>query len=134
MIIKTIEESDLSLETDQEIKDALCMCFPDCYDAFSESSAWHGSSPEYSVIAIQDEKIIAHVGVVHREISVKGVAALTVAGIQNVFVFPEHRGKGLVDKIMQEAMNVAAKKKFDCGLLFCVPALEKIYLRLPLSN
>lgn len=135
MIIKIIEERELSVETDQEIRNALCKCFPDDCNVFRTSRAWHGSSPEYSVIVVHDEKIIAHVGVVNREISVGGaaavtaVAALTVAGIQNVFVFPEHRGKGLVDKIMQEAMNVAAEKKFDCGLLFCVPALEKIYSR-----
>ena len=127
--IKIFDESEIISILDQEIKDGLCQCFPDDREAFSQSRAWHGSYPAYSVIMRDDNKIIAHVGIVKRRICVDGINKLTVAGIQNVFVFSEYRGHGVVDKIMAEAMKVAAERKFDCGFLFCVPKLEKVYAR-----
>ena len=129
MIIKVFEENEITPALDQEIKDGLCQCFPDDAASFSISRAWHGSYPAYSVIMQDEKKIVAHVGIVKREISINDIDKLTVGGIQNVFVFSEYRGQGLVDAIMAEAMTVAAKKQFDCGFLFCVPELEKVYTR-----
>jgi hypothetical protein len=46
-----------------------------------------------------------------------------------VFVLPDQRGKGLSDRVMVAAMKEAAAGHYDCGLLFCVPELEKVYAR-----
>jgi GNAT superfamily N-acetyltransferase len=70
--------------------------------------------------------VVAHTGVVDRTITVGGTP-LRVAGVQNVFVLPEFRGQGLSAKVLQTAMAEAGRRVFDCGLLFCVPQLEKVY-------
>lgn len=124
-----IDEVNMTKELDESIKSSLCLCFPSDIDAFSNTRAWHGSSPLYSV-AINDENnvVLAHIGVVDRTISV-GDTSVRVAGVQNVLVIPSERGKGHVDKVIKMAMAEAGVRNFDAGLLFCVPELEKVYAR-----
>ena len=72
------------------------------------------------------DHIVAHAGVVDRAIRVGG-DSLRVAGIQNVFVLADYRGKGLCDEVMTMAMEEAGTQGFDAGLLFCIPELKKVY-------
>ncbi len=123
-----IDETEMSPELDQSIRDGLCVCFSPDVEVFSKTRTWHGSAPAWSVVMEMDGKVVAHVGIVDRKIRV-GDRFLRVAGIQNVFVLPEERGKGLCDAVMDTAMVEAAKRRFDAGLLFCVPELEKVYAR-----
>jgi GNAT superfamily N-acetyltransferase len=58
-----------------------------------------------------------------------GQTPLTVAGVQNVFVLPPHRKTGLADRLMTAAMDEARARSLDCGLLFCLPVLTRIYER-----
>ena len=129
MGISVIEETEISFELDVEIKAGLCRCFPPDGAIFSKTRSWHGSGPAWSVIIEEDGKVPAHVGIVDRTILVSGDTRIRVAGIQNVFVLPEGRSKGFCDQIMNKAMSEADKRNFDCGLLFCVPEIEKIYSR-----
>ena len=124
-----IDETQMPPALDQAIRDALCLCFPDGVANFSVTRQWHGSGPEYSAV-MQDEagKVIAHAGVVNRTVSIGGTQ-IRVAGIQNVCVLPEGRGKGLSDQVMIAAMEEAQRRDYDCGLLFCLPVLEKVYAR-----
>ena len=111
---------------DERIRAGLCIAFPPDVPVFRKTRAWHGSAPQYSVVVEDAARVAAHVGVVRRRIAVGGTP-LGVAGVQNVFVLPEYRGKGLSRRVMRAAMTEAAHRGFDCGLLFCVPPLEKVY-------
>lgn len=119
----------MSPELDEAIRAGLCICFPNDAAVFSQTRAWHGSAPAYSVVVEQDHQVIAHVGVVQRTLRV-GSGPLSIAGVQNVFVLPDHRGRGLADRIMTAAMDQALRRRIDVGLLFCLPTLERLYRRL----
>ena len=125
-MIKIIEEKNITPQLDSEIKNALCLCFPEDRNFFSLSRAWHNSYPEISFIMLENNRIVAHVAIVNRRIMVRN-QFVKVAGIQNVFVLPEYRGKGLCKEIMTFAMQNIKKYNFDLGLLFCVPDLERTY-------
>jgi predicted N-acetyltransferase YhbS len=128
MELNIVDESDVDVFLDQKIRNGLCVCFPEDVSVFSQTRAWHCSAPAWSVIMKEREKIIAHCGVVDRTIKA-GEVPIRIAGIQNVFVLPDHRGKGLCDKVMNKAMEEAERRQYECGLLFCVPELEKVYAR-----
>lgn len=123
-----VHERNISQELDKKIKDGLCLCFPDDRVVYSNTRAWHNSVPVWSLYLEENGRLILHVGVIDRSISI-GDRLVRVAGIQNVFVLPEFRGKGLCDAILNEAMVKAGDFAFDYGLLFCVPEIEKVYRR-----
>lgn len=128
MQLRIIDESSMDQATDRAIKAGLCACFPGNESVFSQTRAWHGSAPAFTVLLERDGRVITHVGVVQRTVSVGGMD-VRVAGVQNVFVLPEYRGRGLGDRVLHAAMAEAMWRKLDLGLLFCLPALEKVYAR-----
>lgn len=133
MLIRIIQESEMDMPTDASIRQGLCECFPPDVEIFSKTRTWHGSGPAWSIVAEDDKRVAAHVGVVDRTIRV-GDAQIRTAGIQNVFVLPDYRGQGLCDQVMNTAMDEAAQKNFDIGLLFCVPNLVRVYERCGWQN
>ncbi len=128
MDLKLLMNAEVNQALDSEIRRGLCESFPPDVEFFSKTRSWHGSYPAWIVFIDDNGKIAAHVGVVDRTVEISG-RKLRVAGIQNVYVLGEYRGQHLCDKIMNRAMEEAAKQEFDCGLLFCVPGLTKVYAR-----
>ena len=128
MILRIVNESDINKALDEQIRKGLCRCFPADFEVFSNTRAWHGSAPAWSVILEEDDRVIAYCGIVDRVIKV-GDEVIHIAGIQNVFVLPDYRGNGLCDMVMNKAMEEAQSRGYECGLLFCVPRLEKVYTR-----
>lgn len=128
MNLSIVAEADMTPSLDERIRAGLCACFPADVAAFRTTRAWHGSSPEFSVLLQEADRLIAHVGIVKRAIDV-GSRPLLVAGVQNVFVLPERRGKNLSGLVLETAMAEARRRGCDCGLLFCVPPLESAYRR-----
>ena len=126
MNTRIIDEEHLDPQLDAEIKKGLCRCFPPDVGIFSQTRKWHGTGPAWTVILMDNDAVAAHVGIVDRVIRA-GRQEIRVAGIQNVFVLPEYRGRGLGTVIMDAAMAEAVKCHYECGFLFCVPELEKVY-------
>ena len=126
--ITIIKEERISSVLDLKIKEGLRSCFPKSREFFSRSRAWHGAVSAFSVVVEEHDAVVAHVGVVDRVIKA-GDSHLRVGGVQNVFVLHDYRGKGISDKIMTVAMDEAGRLGFDAGLLFCLPALAKVYAR-----
>jgi GNAT superfamily N-acetyltransferase len=114
--------------TDGRIRDGLCACFPPDRPVFSRTRAWHGSAPSYSVLLEDGGRLVAHAGIVDRTVRVAD-ASYRVAGVQNVFVLPPYRGRALSARVLTVAMEEAERRGMDCGLLFCVPALQGVYQR-----
>jgi GNAT superfamily N-acetyltransferase len=129
--LTVIDEKDISKELDIAIREGLVECFPPDTEYFSNQSWWH-SRPAWRVIAVGDDgKVIGHIAVVVRTVSVgPGRVPVKSAGIQSVFVRLEHRGKGLSDKIMAQAMAEAERRQLDAGVLFCAPKYEHVYKRM----
>lgn len=125
---RIIDERNMDPASDAAIRRGLCECFPGDIPVFSRTRAWHGSAAAFSVLMESGGEVVAHVGVVDRTIRA-GSGRLRIGGVQNVFVLPTHRGRGMVDEIMRKSMAEAHRRGMDAGLLFCLPALEKIYAR-----
>lgn len=129
LLLRIIPEDTLTESDDAAIRASLCRCFPRDQETFRQTRAWHGVRPTWSVVVEHDAAVAAHVGIVERAISV-GEERLTVAGIQNVLVLPEHRKMGLFRQVMTAAMTEASRRGLDLGLLFCTPDLADKYARL----
>lgn len=104
----------------------LCETFPDDREYFSKQRGWHGSIPEFTLVAREGERLLGHIAVVERVVGV-GNDSVKVGGVQNVFVMPEARGTGLSGELMREALAEMSARGYGCGLLFCLKALEKVY-------
>jgi len=128
MDLKIVNEADVTPELNQAILALLRTAFSAGATDFAETRAWHGSAPAWSVLLYDAERMVAHVGIVERVVRV-GAEQAGVAGIQNVAVAPDQRGKGLCDKVMNAAMSEAFQLGRDFGLLYCLPVLEKVYQR-----
>ncbi len=129
MVVKVLEERDISDEIDKKIKEGLCISFPDSKDFFSTSRYWSGDKPVFSVVGFDGSKVVAHIAVIERDIEVETTGRLKVFGIQNVFILPELRGQKILDGIMDEVYAEVKKRGYTFGLLFCIPKLEKVYAR-----
>lgn len=126
--IRMLKEERIDEYLDQSIRKGLCICFSPDKDVFSKSRFWHGTSPAWTVLIEENSEVLAHVGIVERRTRV-GSEQVDIAGVQNVFVLPNHRVRGFFFKIMKASMEEAARLGHDFGLLFCAPKLEKLYAR-----
>jgi GNAT superfamily N-acetyltransferase len=122
-----VDEQAITPEMDAAIRAGLCECFPPDREVFSQTRAWHGSFPTWSVVIEQAGVVIAHAAVVEREI-LAGDQTVRVAGVQNVFVLPAYRGQGLCRQVMTAAMDHADLRGLDLGLLFCAPQISPPYV------
>jgi len=129
MTPRIVAETSLTAAEDAAIREGLCVCFPADREVFSRPRAWHGSLAAWSVLVDPEGPVIAHAGVVEREILV-GARRVRAAGIQNVYVVPERRGKKLFQRIMSAAVDEARRRNLDLGMLFCAPGLVEAYSRL----
>jgi GNAT superfamily N-acetyltransferase len=126
---RIVPEHVLRPDEDAAIRAALCLCFPPDREVFSQTRAWHGSRPTWSVLVDDGACIVAHAGIVEREV-LFGAERVRVAGIQNVFVLPECRGKGWFQQVMSAAMEEALRRELDLGLLFCSREIAAKYARI----
>lgn len=123
---RIIDEADMPEDIDAEIRRRLCTVFPHDVLVYTRTRAWHDSHPAFSVVLENDGNVLAHAAVVDRTVEIGGLP-LRSAGVQNVFVAPEERGKALSDAVVGRAMDEARRRDFDIGLLFCKTTLEKLY-------
>ncbi len=131
-IFRCYKEKEITEELDLKIRNGLCLSFSQYADIFKKSRYWHGILPVTSVVVFCDDEssnVIAHAGIIQREILIDGNNRLSVFGIQNVFIQPDFRGQGLLGRLMREILKAVESGGYDCGLLFCVPELEKVYSR-----
>ena len=126
MVLSLIPEAEMPPDVDARIREGLCRCFPPDVEIFSQTRAWHGCAPAWSVVLRDGEVIAAHVGIVDRTI-LAGGERVRVAGVQNVYSLPEYRGAGLGRRVLAAAMVEAGRLGMDGGLLFCTHRLERYY-------
>ena len=127
--LESIPEADISPALDQAIRRMLCECFPADAEAFSRARCWHESSPAYTVVCRERDRVLGHVAIVERQIAC-GPTPLLVAGVQSLAVVPAARRTGLSGQLMNRAMDEARRRGIPWGLLFCVPDLSAFYGRL----
>lgn len=128
---RIVDETQMPPELDAAIRRSLVRCFPHDQAVFSATRKWHGCGPAFSAVVEDEGNVIAHAGAVDRTIRFGPQLQhrARIAGVQNVMVMPEHRGKGLADAVLQALIIEAARRGYDAGLLFCGPRLERVYAR-----
>ena len=125
--IEVVEENDLQSEEDRQIRELLCLCFPDWAETFRQSRVWHTTPPIYTVIVREQGQIIGHIAVVVRTITTTWNFRYNVASIQGVCVAPDKRRTGLAHRLLQIALQEAAKRGFLFAILYCKEFLVPYY-------
>lgn len=128
MQIRLHDESQIDPATDAALRRILAACFPHNETQFSASRQWRGSVPLFTVVATDKTHGVACAVVIDRTIRIDG-RPVRVAGVGNVCVLPDYRGGGVVDRVLLTAMEDAAGRGFEWGLLFCRPEIMKVYER-----
>ena len=125
--VEIVEESDLQPEEDRQIRELLCLCFPEWADVFRHHRLWHHTPPIYSVIVRRNGEIIGHIAVVIRSITTTWNFRYNVASIQGVCVTPDKRRTGLARRLLHEALQEAARRGFLFAILYCKEFLVPYY-------
>ena len=125
--IEIVEEHDFQLDEDRQIRELLCLCFPDWAEIFRHCRLWHNTPPIYSVIVRQEGQIIGHIAVVVRTITTTWNFRYNVASIQGVCIAPDKRGSGLAHRLLQKALQEATQRGFLFSILYCKEFLVPFY-------
>ena len=125
--VEIVDEYDLSLNEDRQIRELLCQCFPEWEEIFRQHRSWHKTPPIYSILVRQEGQIIGHIAVVVRTITTTWNFRYNVASIQGVCVAPENRHAGLARRMLNKAMQEAAKRGFIFAILYCKEFLVPYY-------
>jgi aminoglycoside 2'-N-acetyltransferase I len=97
-------------------------------EQFSETSYVWAHLP-VRVLARADRRIVGHLGMLRREISVGG-APLVVAGVGSVMVRPEWRKRGVASAMLHRAArHMREALRVDFGLLVCRDEVAPVYER-----
>ncbi len=126
---KIIDEADITDELDSAIRNILVECFPKDSEHFSRQRWWHSRYDWIAVATYPEETIAACLSIVERSIKAGG-SDLQIAGVGNACALPCWRKKGIIDRVMEFALEEARKRGLGAGLLFCLPELEKVYKRM----
>ena len=126
--LAVIDEPQVAPPLDAELRAFLMQAFQADAAVFAVTRHWHGSAPAYTVTARRDGALVAHAGVIVRDIRV-GAQPLRIFGIQNMGVLPAARGTGAGLRVLAAVTREAARRGLAFGVLFCVPELERYYRR-----
>lgn len=124
--IQLFTEDIITESLNTSILKELCKSFPQDRDYFAHNRGWHGSFPKYTLVALHDTRVLGHLAVVERIITVGGKPFL-IGGVQNVFVTRDARGAGLSGELLREAVREMSARKYEYGILFCIKELQKVY-------
>jgi predicted N-acetyltransferase YhbS len=126
--LRVLKELEIDEALDAAIRQMLVSCFPRDKSVYSHTRVWHGSTPAFTVLIEKAGQVVAHLCLIDRVIRVAD-QQLRVAGVGNVCVLPDYRGKGLSGRILKAAMKYAGQAGFDWGLLFTSEGVKKVYAR-----
>ena len=88
------------------------------------------ATPEWTILAFEDEELAAFYNLVERTVHIDGIA-VRVAGLNNLMTLPAHRGRGLGARLLRETQeHWFDSLGAECGLLLCADALLPFYSRL----
>jgi len=125
--VEIIEEHDLQPDDDKQIRELLCVCFPDWAKIFQANRIWHSTPPIFSVLVRQEGRIVGHLAVVVRTITTTWNFRYNVASIQGVCVAADKRRTGLSRRMLQAARREAARRGFLFAILYCKEFLVPFY-------
>ena len=123
---KLIPEPELSPALEAEIQTMLVAAFPEYVEFFTANSYW-GSTPEFRLIAVENDKPVAHLEFGYRCITVEDVP-FEIAGIGAVAIHPEHQGKKLGKTMFAHLKDyLLLNSRVDFGFIGCHDEVAGFY-------
>jgi GNAT superfamily N-acetyltransferase len=115
-------------ELSEEEKQILGGGDPDPFGVGSLTLSWR--TKDWHLFAEIDGRPAAHVGLLGHEVLV-GDLPVPVAGVGGVLTGPEHRNRGLAQRLLRRAIPLMTRTLgAEFGFLFCFPRLVPFYARL----
>lgn len=125
--IEIVEESELDADSDARIRSLLRDCFPDWGEIFRNRRTWHGTTPLFSVLARDGERMIGHIALVVRCMTTTWNFRYNVVSVQGVCVAPDMRHTGLAHQMLDAALRESARRGFLFAILYCKEPLVSFY-------
>lgn len=120
--------TDVPEKIEQSIVQGLMTCWPQHADRFiAEGKILNGNYPMYTFVMMHDDVVIAHCGLVEKEVEFTKTP-YCVAGLQQTFVLPKYRGQNLTKILLDEFVRVARKHNFDFAMGFARDYVWKFHL------
>ncbi|HNK63608.1 MAG TPA: GNAT family N-acetyltransferase [Anaerolineales bacterium] len=115
---RILPELELTPALEASIQQMLIAAFPDYEDFFSTHSYW-GSTPEFRLIALENDTPVAHLEFGYRTITVNEMPFM-IAGIGAVAIHPSHQGRKL-GKVMFFHLreHLLQNTRVDFGFIGC---------------
>jgi predicted GNAT family N-acyltransferase len=99
------------------------------WGGIAEELAW-GDKDRFVGLRAPDGGLVAIAGAVTADIEVEDAGRFQVVGIGGVLVTPRERGRGLVWKLLEPLLEIAADMGPERAMLFCRAQLMALYRRL----
>ncbi len=128
METKVLLNDQITQEIDSAIRRTLIVTFPHEADHFAKSRTLYDNEPYITSVIMDGSVAAAHAAVIKRTVSV-GNNLYKCAGIANVAVLPNYRGKKIGRHALKAALTDAAVKDFDFAMLFAKDSLRNYYAK-----
>lgn len=120
-LVDYLPKAKISNELDLEIRAVLTTCFTKPEDAIFKKRRYFNELYAHSwVIRNEHQIIVAHIGVHEKQVDTED-NEYPIAGISEVCVHPEYRGRGYVKTMLQVAHKWLIKNAFTFSVLFGDP-------------
>lgn len=116
--VEFIEDATVDSELDRQIRILLCACFtgPDDH-SFRVQRYWREAPRWHWFVRGAADHLIGHVAVHDKQVG-STTGLVRIAGIGDVCVHPDHRGRGLVREMLAAAHTWLAGEQIPFGMLF----------------
>ena len=124
--VATDQLSHLQLDSFKQLRAAV---YPPEVLATLPGTQFEWASPQWSVLAWDQDELVSRVGLITREVLSNGETKF-IGGIGGVMTHPERQGKGYASHALREASKIFdSELKVAFALLFCRPHLIEFYKR-----
>lgn len=100
MRFQYLEDNDVSLAIDKQIRNLLSLCFIKDREVFGRQRFFN-EMPGHRYLLWEDETLIAHIAVHDKQVLINDIE-VSICGIAEVCVSPKYRGKALVKQMLNK--------------------------------
>ena len=120
MQTETLQEYEIGPELQDQIIHLRNRCFPE----YQRERSYYKQIPHFRMLVLDQDRVIAQMGVDHRVISV-GKRPVRIFGIIDLCVDTKVRGKGIASELIDRATDLASSHEID--FLFLLADDHRVY-------
>ncbi len=116
--VEYLPDASIDADTDNELRKLLTTCFTGPQDHVFQQRRYFKEPYDHRWVIRDDANlIVSHIGVHDKEVDA-GDKRWRIAGIAEVCVHPDHRGKGYVKKILYKIHDWMLPQEYSFSMLF----------------